>query len=196
MHRTWNIVYFGGLICLIGIRHLYARQTLRNELVVKRRDAVDKFSLLLVTAGSILTPLLYLFTPWLNFADYSLPPLVPWFGLGVMVVALWLFWRSHADLGQNWSVTLAVRKDHQLITRGVYRSIRHPMYASLWLWKLAQGLLLSNWLAGWFGLISFFPLYFYRTPREEEMMCEAFGPEYEDYMRRTGRIVPRLKFQN
>jgi protein-S-isoprenylcysteine O-methyltransferase Ste14 len=66
------------------------------------------------------------------------------------------------------------------------------MYASLWLWGIAQGLLLSNWLAGWSVVVTFAPMYFLRTPREEQMMCERFGEEYRDYMSRTGRLWPRL----
>jgi len=65
-----------------------------------------------------------------------------------MIAALWLFCRSHLDLGQNWSQSLEIRKGHQLVTDGVYRFIRHPMYASIWIWCLAQGLLLEN---GWPG---------------------------------------------
>jgi protein-S-isoprenylcysteine O-methyltransferase Ste14 len=109
-----------------------------------------------------------------------------------MCFALWLFWRSHTDLGRNWSVTLEVRKGHQLVSNGVYRSIRHPMYASIWLTSVAQGLLLQNWLAGWPGLVTFGLMYFVRISREERMMCEVFGQQYRDYMRQTGRIFPQL----
>src|SRR5262249_32252909 len=133
----------------------------------------------------------YVFTPWLGFADYHLPPFAPWCGAALIVGSLWLFWRSHADLGLNWSQTLELRKGHQLITHGVYRSIRHPMDASIWLWCVGQGLLLENWLAGWYALASFAVLYFVRTPREERMMCEAFGEEYREYLSRTGRLFPR-----
>jgi len=45
-----------------------------------------------------------------------------------------------------------MRKEHRLVTAGVYRHIRHPMYAAIFLWCLAQGLLLPNWLAGWSAL--------------------------------------------
>ena len=69
-----------------------------------------------------------------NFADYRLPApylaaTVPWCGAAVMLAALWLFWRSHADLGWHWSATLEVREGHALVDRGVYRRVRHPMYA-------------------------------------------------------------------
>jgi protein-S-isoprenylcysteine O-methyltransferase Ste14 len=109
-----------------------------------------------------------------------------------MMAALLLFYRSHADLGPNWSATLELRRGHTLITNGVYRSIRHPMYAAILLWDLAQGLLLSNWLAGWGAFVTFALLYVARAPREERMMCDAFGDDYRAYMRRTGRLFPRL----
>ena len=67
------------------------------------------------------------------------------------------------------------------------------MYASTWLWGIAQALLLQNWLAGLSALIAFAPMYFLRTPREEEMMGESFGQDYRDYMAQTGRLVPRIR---
>jgi protein-S-isoprenylcysteine O-methyltransferase Ste14 len=176
----------------MGIRREYFRRTKGNEKVLQRFDALEKVLLFIVSLGSLLLPALYLFTPLLRFADYRLPAAVPWCGVAVMAAALWLFWRSHADLGQNWSVTLELRKDHQVIKRGVYRWIRHPMYASIFLFSLAQGLMLENWLAGWSALVTFAPLYFVRTPREERMMLEFFGQEYRDYMAQTGRLFPRI----
>lgn len=97
------------------------------------------------------------------------------------------------DLGHNWSATLRIRPEHSLITHGVYRRIRHPMYTAHLLWAIAQGLLLANWLAGWIFLVAFVPLYLLRVPHEEQMMLEQFGQEYRTYMARTGRIIPRLR---
>jgi protein-S-isoprenylcysteine O-methyltransferase Ste14 len=113
-------------------------------------------------------------------------------GAILMTLAIWLFWRSHADLGRNWSPSLQLREGHELVTEGVYRHIRHPMYASEWLWSIAQALMLQNWVAGWAGLALFTPLYVLRVPREEQMMLDQFGEEYRAYMNRTGRIVPQL----
>ena len=110
-----------------------------------------------------------------------------------MVAALLLFWRSHSDLGENWSRTLEIRKGHQLVTHGLYRWIRHPMYAAIWLLRLAQGLLLQNWLAGWSTFVAFAVMYFVRISEEERMMGDFFGQKYSDYMRRTGRLFPRVR---
>ena len=190
--QPWNLVFLIGFIVYVCIRGVFRQRTKSNENVVSRADALEKILMAVVIPGGLLLPIIYLFTPWLAFADYHLPAFAPWCGAILMVAALWLFYRSHADLGQNWSVTLELRKGHQLVKQGVYRSIRHPMYASIWLWCIAQGLLLENWLAGWYPLPAFALMYFVRTPREEEMMCEYFGQEYRDYMRETGRLFPRL----
>jgi protein-S-isoprenylcysteine O-methyltransferase Ste14 len=142
--------------------------------------------------ASLLLPILYLFTPWLAFAEYSLPAFAPWCGATAMAAALLLFYRAHADLGTNWSATLELRKGHELIRHGVYRSTRHPMYASILLFDVAQGLMLRNWLAGWGAFATFALLYLVRMPREERLMCDGFGEEYRAYMRRTGRLFPRI----
>lgn len=89
-------------------------------------------------------------------------------------------------------MTVQVREGHTLVTGGVYRYMRHPMYAAHWLWAIAQALLIENWLAGLALLVTFLPLCLIRIPREEEMMLENFGEEYRQYMNRTGRLIPRL----
>ena len=150
----------------------------------------------LLSVGLIFAPALYASTSWLERADYRLPPEAQrsagGVGAALMILAVWLFWRSHADLGPNWSPSLQIREGHALVTQGVYRHVRHPMYAAEWLWGIAQVLLLQNWVAGWAGLTLFRPLYVLRVPREERMMLDRFGEEYHAYMDRTGRVVPHL----
>lgn len=191
--QPWNMVFLAGLIVFFWIRHEFINRTRHVKKTVRRFDALEKVLLFAMFPPSLVLPLLNLFTPLLAPADYRLPTLVPWIGAAVMVASLWLFWRSHADLGQNWSVTLELREGHELVTHGVYRFIRHPMYASIWLWALAQGMLLPNWLAGWSMAPVFAAMYFLRTPREEQLMCESFGDEYRQYMLQTGRLFPRVK---
>ncbi len=193
LRQPWNIVFLAGFIVYASIRHVFERRTKGIEKGVRRIDATEKILLVFVAVGNFILPVLYLFTPFLAFADYRLPAFVPWCGSAIMLAALWLFWRSHSDLGLNWSAFLEMRKDHQLIRQGVYRSIRHPMYVAIFLFGVAQALMLQNWVAGLSGLVTFVPLYFVRTPREERMMREWFGEEYQDYVRQTGRIIPRLK---
>jgi protein-S-isoprenylcysteine O-methyltransferase Ste14 len=97
------------------------------------------------------------------------------------------------DLGQNWSPSLEIGEQQTLVTHGVYRRIRHPMYAAHWMWSIAQALLLHNWIAGPAGLVCFLPLYLMRVPREEQMMFDHFGAAYRAYITRTGRVIPRIR---
>lgn len=190
--EPWNIVFLVGWLVFYRIRGVYVKHTKHETKTVRHFDRTEKLLLAGMVPPTLLLPMIYLFTPLLNFANYPLPPAAPWIGAAVMIASLWLFWRSHADLGKNWSVSLEIRDGHQLVTDGVYRYVRHPMYSAIWLWAVAQGLLLANWLAGWSMVPAFGAMYFLRTPREERMMCETFGDAYRDYMQSTGRLWPRL----
>jgi len=92
-----------------------------------------------------------------------------------------------------WSPTLEVREQHKIVSAGLYRHIRHPMYAAIWLRVSSKSLFLPNWVAGLAGIVSFAPMYFLQVPREERMMTEALGEPYVEYMLRTGRIFPQLR---
>ena len=115
---------------------------------------------------------------FLSFADHPFVPALAWFGAFVFAASLWLFYRTHKDLGRNWSVSLDIRESHKLITTGVYALVRHPMYSAFWLWAAAQALLLPNWVAGFAGIVGFGTLFFGRVGEEERLMCDAFGEEY------------------
>ena len=143
-------------------------------------------------SGMLVVPATYVLTGWPRVADYQFRPALAWLGAVVFASSLWLFYRTHKDLGRNWSVTLEIRDRHTLVTSGVYSHVRHPMYSAFWLWAVAQALLLPNWIAGPAGLIGFGTLFFLRVGREEELMIETFGDDYHRYMARTSRIVPRI----
>ena len=187
-----NAIFFIGLVLQFGIRHHFIQRTKLEKKKLQKVDPIEKVLLAAVVPAALLLPPLYCFTPILSFADYGLPSPIRWGGSVIMMISLWLFLRSHIDLGQNWSVSLELRHGHQLVSQGVYRLIRHPMYTSIWLWSLAQGMMLANWLAGWLVLPAFAAMYFIRTPREERLMTEEFGDDYREYSRCTGRLFPRF----
>jgi protein-S-isoprenylcysteine O-methyltransferase Ste14 len=153
---------------------------------------VETALLLISLTGLGLVPLVYIATAIPRFTTYSFHPLFAWLGLFFAIAALGMFHLTHRALGRNWSISLDVREGHQLITDGIYRRVRHPMYAAFWLWAIAQALLLPNWVAGLAGLVGFGTLFFGRVAREERMMLEAFGDSYRAYMARTGRVFPSI----
>jgi protein-S-isoprenylcysteine O-methyltransferase Ste14 len=75
-------------------------------------------------------PFAYVVTGFPAAADQDFSALRAWTGAAVFAGALWLFHATHKALGRNWSVTLTVREGHELVTRGVYRHLRHPIYAA------------------------------------------------------------------
>ena len=137
-------------------------------------------------------PLIWVSFSVFSFADYTLRLGSLVVGIACYIVGLALFHRSHADLGTNWSVTLQVRENHLLITRGVYRRVRHPMYAALFLYSFGQALVVPNWIAGPSYLIVLVILFAYRVGVEEAMMLEEFGEDYATYKMRTNKFIPGL----
>ncbi len=191
-HNTFEVVFLAGFVVGSVIRKIYAAGCRGVKDEKKCRSVLD--IILVGTAGvGMSVPLLYLFTPWLDFANYVLPAWSGWMGTVVFAGAIFMLWRSHADLGRNWSATLRITGRHSLVTSGVYRHVRHPMYTAHLLWAIAQGLILANWIAGWAFLVLSIPLYLMRIPKEEQMMLEHFGEEYREYMSWTGKLIPRIR---
>ena len=157
--------------------------------VVKNRKGRLETGLLTFAWFAFLLPLVWITTPLLAFADFSLRPGPFIAGVLCLALGLWLFHRSHADLGTNWSVTLEVREKHQLVTHGIYRHVRHPMYLSLLVYSLGQALVLPNLLAGPSYGLAMALVFAFRLGPEERMMLEAFGKDYETYRARTKRLV-------
>jgi len=175
----------------IRARHIKVRQQIRVR--SNQNTGLDTSLFFTVGIGGFLVPLLYMFTRLLSFADYLIPLWIGVIGVVILAAGDWLFWKSHKDLGANWSPILEIREGHTLITAGIYARIRHPMYASLWLLVLAQAMILPNYVAGFSGLVPFAILYFQRVGKEERMMLQEFGSEYEQYRTRTGRLLPKFR---
>lgn len=188
----FKYVYFAGFAGMLALRLYYRWRARENRIVVSRKDLLELLLLAQAAVGMGIIPLIYVFTSRFEFADYEMPQWAGWAGTIVFLFTLFLLWRTHADLGRNWSQTLELRESQRLVTGGVYKYVRHPMYAAFFLWGFVQPLLLSNWIAGWSHLLSFSVLYFLRVGREERMMLDEFGEEYREYMKRTGRVVPRF----
>src|SRR5262249_44362280 len=175
-----------------AIRFRYARRAYRNRQISKHDELYEMALLTLSFAGYVIIPAVYVATTWLSIADYPFQPELFWLGSGTAAATLWLFWRSHVDLGRTFSAKLLIRENHNLVTTGAYRPTHHPLHASFLLWSLLQILLLPNWIAGLAGIFGFCILYCPRIGREEQLMLHKFGDGYRDYMTHTKRLVPYI----
>ncbi len=187
-----KIIYGFSILASLIIRRPHERRNKTNKIVDDQKTTLEKVLLFLVFIGMMILPMLYVFTGVLNFANYALPLVFQLLGVLMMVLFAWLFYRSHKDLGQNWSVSLEIRDEHTLVSSGVYSKIRHPMYTAIWFWVIGQSLLLHNYVAGLSGIFAFGLMYMLRVGPEEKMMEAAFGEEYLAYKAKTGRLFPKF----
>jgi protein-S-isoprenylcysteine O-methyltransferase Ste14 len=199
MDSLFKALYLVGLVAGWWLRKPHFRRLRRQGVDVitdfrapQYMTPVEKLLGILFLIGILVMPVIYVFTPWLDFADYRLPTWVGAVGAAIFAAGLWLQWRARADLGHNLTPTAVTREGQSLVTDGAYRYIRHPIFAGFWLQAIAQALLLHNWIAGFAGLALILPIYIYRVRREEQNMLEHFGEEYRLYKDRTGQVIPLL----
>jgi protein-S-isoprenylcysteine O-methyltransferase Ste14 len=178
-------------IVMVVIRAPHGQRS-RSIPVVRSCKGPREIVLLTSAWFAFFLPLIWITTPVLAFADYPLHPIPLLTGALCLALGLWLFRRSHADLGANWSITLEVREKHQLVTHGVYRWVRHPMYLALFIYSAGQALVLPNWLAGPSYGVAMVLIFVFRLGPEERMMLEEFGKDYDLYRARTKRLIPGI----
>ena len=185
-----KLVWVAGIIGWYVIRYPHQQRSRKTPIASRRERAREGILLAISFTGLFILPMTYVTTGEPQVADYPFHPLLAWSGAAVFAVALIGFYRTHRALGRFWSVTLTIRQTHELVTTGVYRHVRHPMYAAFFLWAIAQALLLPNWIAGPAGLVGFGTLFGLRVRREERMMEAMFGDAYRAYAARTWRVIP------
>lgn len=186
----FTFLFWLAQVLVVAVRVPHAIRARRLGVASSSKSKSDALLLVVANVGMYAIPLLHLVTPWLDRADYARPEAVGWLGVVLLATGMWLFWCSHRDLGAFWSPTLQLREGHRLVRDGIYRQIRHPMYAAVFVLCVAQACLLANWIAGWSGLVAFGGLYALRIDLEEAMLLKAFGEEYKTLMQQAGRLWP------
>lgn len=102
-----------------------------------------------------------------------------------LVFCIW----ARATLGRNWSGIVTLKEEHELIVRGPYRFVRHPIYTGLLAMFFATALVRGH-VAGIIGVALVFLSFWIKLSFEEELMLKQFPDRYADYRQRVKRIVP------
>lgn len=184
----WVLMVVGWYV----IRYPFERRAKRRRVETTARGRAETIRMLISLSGLGILPGIFVATGFPRFASYAPSPVQTALGIAAMVAALVLFRLTHKALGRMWSVSLDIREKHELVTSGIYRHVRHPMYTAFWTMALAQALLLPNLVAGLAGLVGFGTLYFLRVGPEEAMMEATFGEAWRDYRARTARLIPGI----
>jgi len=122
-------------------------------------------------------------------------PQEPWIEvLGIVVTAaglLFAIW-ARAYLGRNWSGAVTVKVGHQLVRSGPYRWVRHPIYSGMIL-ALIGTAINKGQLRGLVAVVLLWIGFTMKSRIEEHFMAATFGPQYQEYSRNTGALIPRLR---
>ena len=179
----------------IGISSYYRRKADRDSGEKVSRSVDGKAMMTVIRfAGLVLwlSPVVYLMNPqWMAWSKIGLPDGIRWLGIGIGILCAYgVYWLFHS-IGSGITPTSATRKQHTLVTSGPYRWVRHPLYTIGSSLFIAFGMMADNWFIAALGIFTFI-LMAIRTSKEEANLIEKFGDEYREYMKRTGRFLPKL----
>ena len=104
-----------------------------------------------------------------------------------LVFAIW----ARVILGRNWSSVITLKEEHELIERGPYRVVRHPIYTGI-LAMFAGTAIATGYFGGFLGLLLVSVSFWLKLKREEDLMLKHFPGKYAVYQRRVKRIIPFL----
>jgi protein-S-isoprenylcysteine O-methyltransferase Ste14 len=134
----------------------------------------------------------YIINPtWMNWSRVELPLAVRWLGVVMGVLSDLLAYWTFSNLGKNVTPTVVTRANHTLVTSGPYRWVRHPLYVMGLIAYLGFAFLAQNWFIALMSVIVFVIIAM-RASKEEARLVETFGDAYREYMRRTGKFIPKF----
>jgi protein-S-isoprenylcysteine O-methyltransferase Ste14 len=195
MEALFRIILPVLIIAFAVHRGYYAKNHSQPEDVTlkQRQEGIaSKVSGVLAVIGFISVIAFVIDPNWLAFASLSFPVWLRSVGIALALAGFALLQWAQVTLGKSWSDTPRMMKEQTLITSGPYQFIRHPIYTAFVL-ILGSALLISaNWFIGlaWLGMTVLEVAS--RVGFEESLMLEYFGDQYREYMKKTGRLLPRL----
>ncbi len=173
IYAIWFIVIVYLIVAGIGVK-----QETKGHLL-------QSFGLMFAIIAAFLLPFIPVFY-FLNFAPVNLLLNI----IGVVLCAAGmacLVW-ARQRLGRNWSQTVSVKKEPELVTSGPYRYVRHPMYAGGLLAAIGSAIVCGG---GWiFLLLILGAIFLWRMDEEDKLMAQQFPSEYPAYKKRTKALIP------
>jgi protein-S-isoprenylcysteine O-methyltransferase Ste14 len=189
----FRLLILALMVTALSISAYFRRKAQRagGDKIDRTQEGVPLMLVLRVAGlGVWLSVLVYVINPaWIAFAALPIPDALRWFGFALSLIALPLIVWMFRSLGGNITDTVQTRQTAQLVVRGPYQYIRHPLYSFGILFFVGLMLMAANALIVLFGAVALTML-LVRTPTEEAMLVSKFGDAYREYMTRTARFVP------
>jgi protein-S-isoprenylcysteine O-methyltransferase Ste14 len=179
----------------IGISSYFRSKADRDTGEKISRKADGSAMMTIIKLGGLvlwLSPLVYLINPgWMAWSKIGLPEWVRWLGVGSGILCVALIYWLFSSIRSGITATSATRAEHKLVTSGPYRWVRHPLYTVGSSMFISFGIIADNWFIAVLGILAFLAMAV-RTPKEEANLIEKFGNEYREYMKQTGRFLPKF----
>ena len=190
--RAIFVVVFVSAFAISGYFRREARQS--GETISRRDEGgaalLMRMGLALLYFGSMV---LTIIAPQvMSWASLELPSWLRWVGAGLALGCLPLLWWVFRSIGDNISETVLTKVDHQLVTLGPYRWVRHPLYSASLLMFFSLGLMAASWLIMLLAATGAVIFRLVVIPKEEGRLIQAFGEDYQAYRSQTGAMLPRL----
>ena len=114
-----------------------------------------------------------------------------WLGLVLTAVGVGISIWARVSLGANWSGVVTLKDGHELVRKGLYRWIRHPIYTGILLAMIGTAMIKGH-LRGWMGFLVVLAAFYFKARREEGFLRQEFGDGFEEHAKRTGMFLPKL----
>jgi len=101
------------------------------------------------------------------------------------LISIW----SRLLLGKNWSLAIQLKQDHELIQKGPYSKVRHPIYSGFTLLFLGNAIMVGDW-RGLIAVAIVFASFYFKSKKEEQWLTEHFGDQYAKYQKSTRMLIP------
>jgi protein-S-isoprenylcysteine O-methyltransferase Ste14 len=134
------------------------------------------------------------FSPFVD--SYSANIVLQIAAVSLSASAAWMAMSAIRELGKQWSFQARLVEGHELVTSGIYSTVRHPIYTAMLANLIATGIVLSHWVIVLPAVAIFLVGTYIRTSLEEKLLAGAFGAEFENWRSRVPGLVPFLKFSS
>jgi protein-S-isoprenylcysteine O-methyltransferase Ste14 len=158
----------------------------------ERNSGVGRFRWVII--GIVIAVLLFtkvfgLSIPFLTISLISHSELLSVASVILVIIGLVIALLARRMLAGNWSKDVDVKVDHELITSGIYRYVRHPIYTGVLLMGLGSGLLVGT-TSVFLIFLAMFGFFWFKARREEKLLTKHFPKEYPAYKRHTKALIP------
>jgi protein-S-isoprenylcysteine O-methyltransferase Ste14 len=187
-----NIIILLNIIATFGANVTGAKRGLKStvsEIKEKPKNFLQKFPPILSMLSLVALILAVFQIGTLNYDSFKNYNAIRYAGLIVYLVFSWIQVWSFKTLGDNYSQDIMIKKNHELVTKGPFKVIRHPQYLCQILLDLGATAATLSYVVGFLALIEI-PIYIMRASLEDKLLAKYFTEKFSDYKKKTGFMIP------